>query len=361
MNEQYSIIKNGIILPFLTNDKGGVCDADMHFIPQSKHNGVWRKLGGPYEIERGQLTKSNDKVIFLGYFFRHWGHFLIDHLARAWFLLGEEVDLKDYKIVFLTKNGKGLYGNYQRFFELLGIEKEKIITVDVPTKFLEVVIPKEAKWGEDDDMCIAPFKYAASHCTLSRQFENGKFYLSREHFGDAKNKEFGESSIRKLFEENGYTVLYPETLSLDEQISIFNTADSIACVNGTIPLNAVFGSKKPKLIVLNKMSLKHRNLYEVADAMEINIDYINVYKEPIKGHPRLMGEGPFWITPTKELEDYFVVHGMKYDVVNESSLFKVLKYYWLYIEIKLKCKAIQFLRKCRDVVKISMIRIYKKL
>lgn len=90
------------------------------------------------------LIQSDDKVIYLGFFFRHWGHFLIDHLARACFLYNEEY--RDCKVVSLSINGSDLCGNYARLFELMGFSKENVINVSMPTQFREVFIPKEAKW-----------------------------------------------------------------------------------------------------------------------------------------------------------------------------------------------------------------------
>lgn len=106
------------------------------------------------------------------------------------------------------------------------------------------------------------------------------------------------------------------------------------------------------LIVLNKMSLRHRNMYEVADALGMNVDYINVYREPIKGHPRVMGEGPFWMVPTRELIDYFSSHGMRCDLpdLGSGNLMDSLRYYWLYVKIKLKNRIMKTLRKVKNLI-----------
>lgn len=77
----------------------------------------------------------------------------------------------------------------------------------------------------------------------------------------------------------------PEKLSLEEQIYIWNNADEIACINGTIPLNVVFSKNKNlKLTVLNKTSISHENPYILLQFREIKADFIGVYKEPFKNY-----------------------------------------------------------------------------
>ena len=79
------IIKNGAILPFSFDNKGGVLDCQGNFVEESKGNG-WLKLGGFYPID-SEIRHSTEKVVYLGFCVKHWGHFIVECLGRVWTLL----------------------------------------------------------------------------------------------------------------------------------------------------------------------------------------------------------------------------------------------------------------------------------
>lgn len=360
--DHVNIVNSGIILPFLPDGRGGVCDSEFNFIESSKYNGEWIKAGGGYDIDTKNIIRDYDyDAIFLGFFYRHWGHFIMDCLGRAWYLCTDDIqkDINQFKIIFLTRNGKEVDGNYLRFFELLGIKRENLLSVTKPTRFRNVIIPRCATWTKEGDLCVTPFQFAASHLILDNgnkdRYDGEDIYLSREHFVDAKHKEIGEKRISKLFKENCFRIYYPEELSLEDQILMFRNAGSIACINGTIPLNIVFcyKTKHPKVLVLNKTSLPHNNLNKVCNAVGVVPKCLDVYNEPIKGHPRYLGEGPFWLKVTDELIRFFKKRGqdISASILNTTRLEEVgdfVKYYWLYFQIRVTKRLIKMLRHIRN-------------
>lgn len=200
------------------------------------------------------------KVIYLGLAHQHWGHFLIDVVQRLWFINENEADVrtgkfKDYWFAF-AGFGNGIpefKGNYTEFFRLFGLDTGRIIIVEEPTNFSEIIVP---------DIAIYPGQYIHAvfkdifKCVIESAMKeaNGKslptykkIYFSRTHLKD--NKEMGEENIQKALEQCGYKILYPEELSLVEQIWFWRTADEIACVNGSITHNCVFARPELKLYV----------------------------------------------------------------------------------------------------------------
>ena len=246
----------------------------------------------------------------------------MDCVGRLWFAKehGNEFDY-----VFCAKDNANMDGNFLRLIELLGVSRDKVHIAKNVAQFDKVIIPKcmtdsnygyTRKWQE-------MFRYAADHAAITKVPD--KVYLSRGRFTQAQKKEFGEQLVEKQFVLNGYTVLYPEELSLDEQISIFSNSSHIVCVNGTIPMNVLFanGNSDLRLIVLNKTSIYHRNLDMCCLAAGIKPEYIDVYYEPIKGFPRSLGEGPFWICVSDKLKQYFKDNCM---TLSDNSDMKTLVY-----------------------------------
>ncbi|MGN0502902.1 MAG: hypothetical protein ACI4HN_08250 [Ruminococcus sp.] len=130
-------------------------------------------------------------------------------------------------------------------------------------------------------------------------------YFTRRQFSKAISSEFGEEYFETVFCNNGFVAIAPEKLTLDEQIYIWNNAEKIVCINGTIPLNVVFScNKKLELIVLNKTSIFHENPHFLCCTRGVDGIYIDAYKEPYKKYPKSLGEGPFLLDCTSEFLEY---------------------------------------------------------
>lgn len=59
-------------------------------------------------------------------------------------------------------------------------------------------------------------------------------------------------------------------------------------------------NEKLKLTILNKMSIYHKNPYIYLYMRNIQAEFIDIYKEPLKGYPKSLGEGPYLIKAGKE-------------------------------------------------------------
>ena len=257
--------EKGIILPQKQDANGprwglgGVCDSDNRFVESSFYDGGWATHGGFYQWNDEEYV--DEDVVYVGMFYLHWGHFLIDLTGRMWFLQKLAKVRSNFKVAYLGDEEPK--GNNLRFFELLGIKEEQLLHITKPTRFKKVYVPeqsfKSCKWYTDEfvEMFDEMYDMAMnSEIDFSKLREVDKVYFTRRKFSKAVGSEFGEEYFEKCFTENGYTSIAPETLSLDEQIYLWNHASEIACMNGTIPLNVIFSKNKNlKLIVLNKTSI----------------------------------------------------------------------------------------------------------
>ncbi len=311
--------ENAIILPRKYEEngptwgKGGVCDKRNEFVESSFYDGgYWAQLGGKYEWKKEDEKYSDEIVVYIGIFEKHWGHFLVDMTSKLWALTDPEFRKKilNFKVAYVGEVDPD--GNYLQFFEMLNIKKEQLIRIKQPTRFKKVFVPEASFrpciWytREYQNMFDQMIESVVKDELLKNKFKNiKKIYLSRRKFGKAVSSEFGEKYIEQCFNLNGYVSLMPETLSLREQIYIWNSAESIVCVNGTIPLNVVFSkNEKLKLVILNKMSIYHKNPYIFLYMRNVQATFINVYREPLKGYPKSLGEGPYLIKIGEEFKDY---------------------------------------------------------
>ena len=355
--------QNAYILPRLIKNDGsgwglgGVLESSKKFVELSAYHGGWIDQGGYYDFD--DFEENNEHVIYMGLFFKHWGHFLVDLLPRLWFVSSYPETAKKCKIAYIGEEKPD--GNYLLLLNLLGIKEEQLIHITKPTLFNKVIVPayscRPCIWFTDEyvKMFDTIVKNALKDYIVPNNFKNiDKVYFSRTAFSKAKKTEFGEKMIEQVYKENGYNILYPEKLTLFDQIYIWNKAEHIACLNGSIPLNLVFCmNKNLKIDILNKTSAVHLNLYLYLLMREVTYNHIQVYLEPYKFFTSSLGSGPFLLSITSEFRDYLnannlnnhysiytiyinnIVHFIKYTyyIVNPIHHMKML-IYPLYKRIK---------------------------
>lgn len=296
---------------------GGVCTKEKEFVDASFYDGGWAKHGGKYAWDSTEEVVQ-EKVIYIGIFFAHWGHFLVDLTSRLWIFTDNTFDCSNYKVAYLGEEEPE--GNYLEFFKLLGISENQLIHVKKPTKFQEVIVPQQGFrpciWYTEEFQHMFDVLVAKSICdqkVIERYGDAKRIYFTRGNFGKAKATEFGEGYMEQCFCKQGYVSIAPENLSLKEQIYVWNNAKQIVCMNGSIPLNVAFSkNEKLELLILNKMSLYHKNPYIFLQMRNIKAQFINVYKEPFHNYPKSLGEGPYFIYPGKEFREYCRIHHWRY-------------------------------------------------
>lgn len=341
-------VNNGIVLPRVFSGKtpnwgiGGVCDEKNEFVAESYYNGGWAEQGGYYPWEKEKYI--DEEVVYVGLFLPHWGHFLIDLTCRMWCLPEICKINPNIKIAFIGEESPEK--NHLRFLELLGVGAGQILHIKEPTRFRSVYVPqqgfKSCEWYSREfvemlDYIVDGALNSSSDYSSLREMQ--KVYFTRRRFSKAVSSEFGESFFEECFCQNNYTVIAPESLSLDEQIYLWNNAKEIVCINGTIPLNMLFCRNKTlKLTVLNKTSIPHENPMILIKMRELDVEFVKVYKEPLKGYPKSLGEGPYLFDKTVEFDDYMIRRELKQEKSEEEvkRFFEKqeIAYFWYIIGIK---------------------------
>lgn len=312
-------VKDGIVLPRRFSDGdapmwglGGVCDDKNEFVELSFYDGGWAKHGGKYEW--ASETYVDEDVVYFGLFVKHWGHFLVDVIGRAWYL--PQID-ENTKVAYIGEEEP--VGNFLEFLELLGVKESQLIHITEPTRFRKVIVPQFACrpciWYTEEYLSI--FDSLASAVEKEGYVPKAmgdveKIYFSRQAFGKAVQTEFGERQLAEWLKANHYSIISPEKLSLRDQIYIWNHAKEIFCINGSIPINVVFSvNKELKLRVMNKTSLIHKNLDLFLLMRSCDTLLLDIYKEPIKGYPKSIGAGPFLIGITEDILQFSEQMNMK--------------------------------------------------
>ena len=278
-------VKKGIILPALEDRHlpwglGGVLKSDGSIVRESQLDDTF---GGPYEFAKQNVKSYDSTVLFLGVFPNHWGHFLIDVLCKLWCIDELSEDTKIAYIGLDWKKTKELNETYYSALELLGITKDRLLYVDSPSQFEEILIPERTlgfkhNWNSKYLLVVERMLQNANRIALSKgQVAYDKIYFSRMEFGAAKKKEIGEKQLSDLFEMNGYKVICPEKLPVADQLFMFNNCKEYVCVSGTLAHNTVFANKKAKVVVLNRTWAANPPQMRIDQMTGLNVTYIDAF------------------------------------------------------------------------------------
>lgn len=218
-------------------------------------------------------------VLYGGYLDPHWGHFLMESLSRLWpvFLSNIKVD----KIVFASHlNSLDAYApNIREALRLAGVI-DKVELVTKPRRFARIVVPQRA---------ISPRHFAcreanAVYDAVARQAiaEKGvaktpsrRIYLSRTRLPKARANEPGIEWLDRYFAENGFEVIFPESLSLVDMIIKIQESDIVAAMSGTLPHNLVFGRYGTKTWIIEKTPVANNFQPGVDLLRELDVTYVD--------------------------------------------------------------------------------------
>lgn len=325
-------VRRGIILPQKETQDGpmwglgGVCDAGNAFVELSYYDGGWATHGGAYPWQ--EETYMDCDVVYFGMFFNHWGHFLIDLMGRLWYFVNHKTE--NLKLAYLGDEEP--WGNFLEIFSLLGITEDNLIHVTEPTRFRNVIVPefscKSCQWYSEEYRSIFDAmitRVEEEQCIPEKLKALKKVYFSRLSFGKAKVSEFGEDNIARWLEANGFTAVGPETLSVRDQIYLWNHAEEIACLDGSIPMSIAFSRNRSlKLTILHKTSLEHLNVELFLLMRPCDVTFLDVWDEPFRGYPKNIGAGPFLLHLGADALEYSRVRGWDFPFT-ERELRKVLR------------------------------------
>lgn len=228
------------------------------------------------------------------------------------------VDARHSTIFLLLTNETGdfyfLYFNWQN-----------IVKITKPTKVKKIYIP-QLSFVKFEYYSVQYLKMFETVCRNSKSFEqwNGKdVYFTREAYSHGlKAKDFGLKTIKKNFAVNGFVCVEPQNLSLEEQISIWNNTRTVACINGSIPLNLLFcQNPHVNVVVCNKTNREHENLRIIESITNHRVLYIDVYDPKYTNKEFSLGQGPFLCTMTDQFKKYLSDHNMVY--ASESPIERI--------------------------------------
>lgn len=157
-----------------------------------------------------------------------------------------------------------------------------------------------------------------------------KIFLTRSQLKKSTSYESGVDMLDNFFAKNGYKVISPENISLDEMVSYMDNADVIACISGTLPHNLLFAKEQAKskqLLIIERNALFNFFQPDTDKMLNCSITYVDAN---ISLYPVLLSNGPFifaWNNYLKKFSEDN--HMMQPDecFLNEENKKQLLKKY----------------------------------
>lgn len=307
-------VDHGVVLPRIPPEnkekynwmgKGGVVDKNGGYVDLSGIRHINQDafvFGGKYDLNENDIPYRDEEVVYIGPLFNHWGHFIYEFITRLWYFL----EHKQYKLVYCGWGfePQKLHGAYQRFFELLGIEQNQLVDIRTPIRYRKIIVPEQ---------CYLRRKYytekyrelldtVASHIEVNNLMPSDKVYFSRQTISKTFSgwqREYGESTLIKTLKKNGYLILDPADLSLDEQIYYMKHCETLAVITSSTAADTVFMNPGTNRIYFKKSFYMDDDLAQIDQFTEASdVSVIDCYFEPIKRYKADHPSGPHLIGGT---------------------------------------------------------------
>lgn len=306
-------VNNAVVLPCRSIDgkkHAGVLDDKGEFVALSAFYALspvdcW---GGGYEPAE-EPKHIDEDVVYMGRFWRHWGHFIMDLVSRLWY-----VQQADDSVKIIYDGTEDMSGVYLEFMRLAGIDESRLIRVDAPTEFSSVIVPEcsykpgiscNIRYKRIFDMVA---ENALRESDIGDIYKGKRIYFTRRGLNLRIPLEAGEKDIEGLFRDNNYLIISPEKHTLVEQIVMLRQAGEIACVSGTLPHNMMFAGDGAHLTIIRKTNKPNYRQTDVNHIRHLKVVNVDAHISPFA----VGAGGPFILDVNRNVESFFKDRGMRF-------------------------------------------------
>lgn len=237
---------------------------DFQLVPAS-----WCRMDGrftlPEDVDRAAMPEClPGDHLFLGSIHAHFGHCVLEGLARAWAFAA-----------FDAAHPTGLCLVYERTLpdfarDLLaraGIPRDRIRTLDRPVRVERLHVPGPA---QRTHRWIAPQMIGVWQA-VGQSVDDGdpagaRTWLSRRHV--AHRSLVNEAEVEAVFVAAGFDIVHPETLNLTDQLQIARRSSMLAGCVGSQMYLSVFQRPGGSTLVMAPSNFFYADDALIADALD---------------------------------------------------------------------------------------------
>ena len=217
-------------------------------------------LGTPYRLETVSDWAADELYVYGGWLHEHFGHFLLSSLSRFWSRLWEAHPTAK----ILVHAPLAIDAMFERdwFATLmrgLGIARDRLVSFDRATK-IRTLLVSAPSFEEENFVHTA---YARFCNALGRRIaapligppDPRPVFLSKEKLSKGVQRLENESAVSQALARAGVEIVYPETLSFEEQIALwYNRPNVISFANSALH-TSIFAPGRNILVISYGQSL----------------------------------------------------------------------------------------------------------
>lgn len=236
----------------------GVLDVDGNMVEQSISwtSSTQRVNQSPAKPESAKRLEG--RYVFGGILYGHFGHFIVESLARIWALDAEGVQADGLlftpkAIGFPEKAVKKL----QALADHLGI-RLPIVVAEEPLQVDELYVPAQGVGMNDLIEGSAAFRaYMNAHAGVLIEPKGGeKLYISRSELPRDRGSVLGEYRIEEYLRAEGYEIFHPQKATPAEQIARYKAARLIVAEDcSPVHLLGYVGNANQNVAVILRRSM----------------------------------------------------------------------------------------------------------
>jgi len=186
--------------------------------------------------------KLQGNTFYLGVWMGHYGHFITETLSRLWAF--REIKHFRHLVVFpfIFSHRKPVKDYQAYLMYLLDIPSDNIETLRAPTRFKSITVPEQG-WtiNRSANSNIAPIY---THIRETHQARHSSKETCERIFLSRNDKKYQRTNnvadIETLFKKRGFTIFYPDQLTMQQQLSIYSNCKIMAGFSGSALHNCLF-------------------------------------------------------------------------------------------------------------------------
>lgn len=232
----------------------GIFDENLKFVKSSCQV---RRNNGQFipKFNHENIPYVDEDVVFIGNVYPQFGHFLLEHMNRAYALLDKKY--QKMKVVLINNMDVNPVPNYMfELLGLLGVKRENIIILNKTTRFKNVFVPVQCF----NIPVYSSYVFGKTYDKIAKNIKStkdySKIYVSRTAMKERRT--YGEEAVQEIFEKNGYKIIWPETMPLQEQIAYIKNCKVLAGCAGTALHLALF-MKPGGTVIQIKRNMKNKD------------------------------------------------------------------------------------------------------
>ena len=241
---------------------------DGSLIPEYLEQNRLAQTRFPERIKSPTVTLAHMKAapviekpcIYLGDLRDHFGHFLLESLARAWCL--EQADAATALLFHGSTEPERLGSFAHDIFRALGGSLSRIKVVRADLRVGHLIVPKSQYWAglkASPGMCVVfdRIRETMARGRTNRGATPTRVYFTRRNLASEPEPPWhrrpilNEDEAEAVFRKRGFEILAPESLPFEDQVAIAANATHIAGASGSALHLVLFnGNPRTRLIEL---------------------------------------------------------------------------------------------------------------